>query len=256
MLIRSTWTLKTPKELTLPRAYRLELSKQLHTRAGIELGSEAVPSTTFSGLLGKAQTADGFITFSPDEFYRLSLSGLQESGSKAVANLDLGEALEFLGAEFSILDREDETTSYEALYHQYVANEPEPERQLTLSFLSPTAFSQHRTYLPLPVPTLLFRSWLERWNHFSSVYLGGDELVGYLEESVALSRHRIQTQAFPVYKGSVSGFMGTATLSILHRSDPLLAQVATLLGHYGQFAGSGMKTRLGMGHTTIETVNR
>lgn len=249
--------LKPKTTATLPRSYRLELSKQLHTKAGIELGSEAVPSTTFSGLLGKAQTADGFITFSPDEFYRLSLSGLQESASKAVANVDLGETLEFLGTEFSILDREDDTTSYEALYHQYVANEPEPERQLVLSFLSPTAFSQNRTYLPLPVPALLFRSWLERWNHFSSVYLGGDELVGYLGESVALSRHRIQTQSFPVYKGNVSGFVGTATLSILQRSDPLLAQVANLLVHYGQFAGSGIKTRLGMGdNRMLETTLR
>ncbi|MFG6098452.1 CRISPR system precrRNA processing endoribonuclease RAMP protein Cas6 [Leptothoe sp. ISB3NOV94-8A] len=237
----------------MPRAYRLELSKQLHTQVGIELGSEAVPSTTFSGLLGEAQTADGFVTFSSGEFYQLSMSGLQEPASKAVASLSLGETLEFLGAEFSIVGREDETTSYEALYHQYVANEPEPERQLAFSFLSPTAFSQNRTYLPLPVPTLLFRSWLERWNHFSSVYLGGDELISYLGEAVALSRHRIQTQSFPIYKGNVSGFVGTATLSILYRSDPLLAQVANLLVHYGQFAGSGMKTRLGMGHSQILT---
>ncbi|NEZ58578.1 CRISPR system precrRNA processing endoribonuclease RAMP protein Cas6 [Adonisia turfae] len=253
MLMRSTWILKPKATATLPRSYRLELSKRLHTQAGIELGSETIPSTTFSGLLGKAQTTGEFIAFSPDEFYRLSLSGLQESASKAVANLDLGETLEFLGAEFSILDREDDITSYEVLYHQYVVDEPEPERQLALSFLSPTAFSQNRTYLPLPVPTLLFRSWLERWNHFSPVYLGGDELISYLGEAVALSRHRIQTQSFPIYKGNVSGFVGTATLSILYRSDPLLAQVANLLVHYGQFAGSGIKTRLGMGHSQILT---
>ncbi|NEZ67830.1 CRISPR system precrRNA processing endoribonuclease RAMP protein Cas6 [Leptolyngbyaceae cyanobacterium CCMR0082] len=252
MLMRSTWILKPETTATLPRSYRLELSKRLHTQAGIELGSETIPSTTFSGLLGKAQAAEGFITFSPDEFYRLSLSGLQESASKAIATLNLTDTFDFLGTEFQVIDREDETTSYEALYHQYVANEPEPERQMVLSFLSPTAFSQNRTYLPLPVPTLLFRSWLERWNHFSSVYLGGDELIRYLGEAVALSRHRIQTQSFPIYKGNVSGFVGTATLSILYRSDPLLAQVANLLVHYGQFAGSGMKTRLGMGKTNLQ----
>ncbi|MGF1523335.1 MAG: CRISPR system precrRNA processing endoribonuclease RAMP protein Cas6 [Leptolyngbyaceae cyanobacterium] len=247
MLIRSTWTLNTDTPVSLPKSYSLELGKLLHSRLHIEMGSESVPSTTFSGLVGQCTTSKEFITFQPGEFYQLSMSGLQESSSKAISTLDLGEKLQFLGATFNISDRNDDITSYEGLYHEQVANEPEPIRQFELCFVTPTAFSQNRIYLPLPVPTLMFRSWLERWNHFAPVYLGGDELIGYLGEAVALSRHRIQTRSMQVHSGHVTGFTGNVSLRVLARVDPLLSHVACLLVRYSIFSGTGTKTRLGMG---------
>ena len=140
----------------------------------------------------------------------------------------------------------------EQLYTTHVAQEPEPVRQFDLQFLTPTAFAQHNLQLPLPVPTLLLRSWLERWNHFAPVYLGGDELMAYVAEAVALKRHQIQTRAFRVHKGTVSGFVGTVQLRLLQRVDPLVANVVRLLVHYAPFAGTGIKTRLGMGQTVLE----
>ena len=251
MLIHSTWTLKATSTVSLPASYRIALSKFIHQQADIEFGQEAIPKTTFSGLLGRTQRADGFITFYPEEDYQMSLNGLQAASAQKIAELQLPKTLEFLGAQFEVINREDQKTSYEALYHQYVVDQAEPERQLSLSFLSPTAFSQQRTYLPLPVPTLLFRSWLERWNHFSTIYLGDQELLAYVESSVVLSRHRIQTNIFPIHNSNIGGFTGNIGLSILQRSDPLIAQVTNLLAHYAQFSGTGIKTRLGMGNTLL-----
>ncbi|MEN8446877.1 MAG: CRISPR system precrRNA processing endoribonuclease RAMP protein Cas6, partial [Cyanobacteria bacterium J06555_13] len=246
MLICSTWQLSVNTSITLPISYGLALTKHVHAQAGIEFGQqEAMPSSTFSGLLGRGQTAEGFVTFYPDEVYTLSLSGLHTTTSQKIADFELSKQFEFLGATFDVGDRTDTKTTYEALYHQYVASEPEPTRQFSLSFQSPTAFSQQRTYLPLPVPTLLFRSWLERWNHFSSIYLGGQDLIGYVENSVVLSRHRIQSNPFSVHKSNITGFTGNIRLNVLHRSDPVLAQVLNLLVHYAQFSGTGIKTRLG-----------
>lgn len=250
MIIRSTLTLATNSHVSLPKSYGLELSRLLHTQLHIEMGSEAVPSTTFSGITGYCSVSKEFVTFEPGEFYRLSLSGLQEPASKAIATLDLGEQLQFLGASFNIVNREDEVTSYEALYHQQVASEPEPLHRFDLTFVTPTAFSQNRLYLPLPVPTLMFRSWLERWNNFAPVYLGGDDLVGYFGEAIALSHHRIQTRSFQVHSSRISGFTGSVSLRVLTKADPLLANVAHLLLRYAGFCGTGVKTRLGMGHTS------
>lgn len=249
MLIRSSWTLTTDTAISVPKSYGLELGKLLHSRLAIDLGSEAIPSTTFSGILGPRTASREFVTFQPGEFYQLSLTGLQESSAKAIATLDLGEHLSCLGATFHISDRQDQISSYEALYHEQVVIEPDPKRQFDLTFDTPTAFSQNRLYLPLPVPPLMFRSWLERWNHFAPVYLGGDDLIGYLGEAFALTRHRIQSQPFPVHKHSVTGFTGNVSLRILARIDPLLANVAELLIHYATWAGTGTKTRLGMGQT-------
>jgi len=235
--------------MVLPRTYGLELMKELHRQMGIEMGGDTIPTTTYSGILGRSMTSGDFITFQSDEFYQLSLSGLQESASKAIAALDLSPKLEFLGASFEVCDRHDEITSYEALYQTLIAAEPEPVKRFDLQFLTPTAFAQDRTFLPLPVPTLMFRSWLERWNHFAPVYLGSDELIGYLGGAIALGYHKIQTHTFRIHQGQTTGFRGDITLKVLGHTDPLLANVANLLIHYAPFAGTGIKTRLGMGQT-------
>jgi len=251
MLIRSTWTLSLSKTAVLPRSYQLALVKQLHERMSLEMGSETIPSISYSGIIGFCFASKEFLTFHPDGFYSLCLCGLQDSAAKVIASLDLSSSLEFLGAKFNVVNREDETTSYEQLYTSLVANEPEPVRRFDLHFTAPTAFAQQGVHLPLPVPALMFRSWLERWNHFAPVYLGSDELIAYLSQYIMLKRHQIKTRSHQLHRGYVNGFIGDVTLQVLNRADPLLANVANLLVHYAQFAGTGVKTRLGMGQTSI-----
>lgn len=251
MLIHSTWTLSLSTPAILPRAYRLELVKELHQRMGLEMGVDPTPATCYSGIQGYCQSSQDFLQFSPDEIYTLSLSGLNETASKAIQTLEIKPFLEFLGTKFTIVDRQDELFSYEQLYTTLVANEPEPTRHFELQFNTPTAFAQNRTHLPLPVPSLMFRSWLERWNHFAPIYLGSDDLVAYLESAVALRKHRLKTLAFQLTRGYVNGFIGDVTLQVLNHADPLLANVANLLVHYAEFSGTGMKTRLGMGQTLL-----
>lgn len=254
MLIRSTWQLSVPEPVTLPRSHHLGLTKDLHNRLDIRMGEEQVPSTTFSGILGICDRSGDFITFLPDQVYTLTLSGLQESSSKAITDLDLGETLDFLGASFVISDRQDVVTTYENLYTELVANEPEPIRKYELYFATPTAFAQNRTHLPLPVPSLMFRSWLERWNHFATVYLGGDDLIAYLTSYFTITRHHIRTSTVQIYQGQCTGFTGQVTMQAIGRVDPLLINVANLLVNYAAFSGTGIKTRLSMGHGGLSKI--
>lgn len=251
MLIRSTWTLKVSEPTVLPRSYNLELVKDLHHRIGLETGSEKIPSVTYSGLMGICSASRDFLTFAPDEFYQLSICGLREMSSKAIASLDLSSGLAFLGAKFELCDRQDEITSYEELYTTLVANEPEPIHRFNLQFITPTAFAQNRNHLPLPLPSLMFRSWLERWNEFAPIYLGGDELIAYLEGAVVIKSHQIKTRSFQLPRGYINGFVGNVNLQISYRIDALLVNVAHLLIQYSQYSGTGIKTRLGMGQTSI-----
>lgn len=254
MLIRSTWTLTLLEPATIPRAYGLELVKDLHRRMNLRMGEEKIPTVTYSGILGSYPGSKEFLTFSTGNF-QLSLCGLQERAAKAISNLELFPCLELFGAKFNIVNREDETSSYENLYQSLVATEPEPNTQLKLKFLTPTTFAQQRTNLPLPIPFLMFRSWLERWNYFAPVYLGGDELLAYLSDVIALKSHKIQTHLFSLPHGYVNGFTGNVTLQILRNTEPLLANLANLLVAYAQFSGTGMKTRLGMGQTEMMTMS-
>jgi CRISPR-associated endoribonuclease Cas6 len=255
MLINSTFTLTVSTSTVLPRSYSLELVKQLHHQLGLEIATEPIPSVSYSGITGFYSISRDFITFHPEEFYQLSLSGLNEVSAKAISHLNLSDSLEFLGAKFNIINREDEITSYEELYTNLVGNEPEPLRRFDLQFITATAFSQAGSNLPLPLPTLMFRSWLERWNNFAPIYLGGDELIAYLSNAVVIKSHKIQTRSYQLHKGFVNGFIGDVTLQVLNRADPLLANVANLLIQYARFSGTGMKTRLGMGQIIVKESN-
>jgi CRISPR-associated endoribonuclease Cas6 len=252
MLIHSTWTLNVSTSTVLPRPYGLELVKQLHQQLGLEMGSETIPAVSYSGIIGFYSTSRDFITFHPEEFYQLSLCGLDEISAKAISHLNLTNYLEFLGEKFNIINREDEITSYEELYTNLVGNEPEPAKRFDLQFITPTAFAQSGVNLPLPLPTLMFRSWLERWNTFAPIYLGSDELITYISNVVFLKNHKIQTRTYQLNKGFVNGFVGDVTLQVLNRADPLLTNVTNLLVEYARFCGTGMKTRLGMGQTLIK----
>lgn len=255
MLIRSTWTLTSDRPAVLPRSYCLELVKELHQKLGLEMGGDKIPAVTCSGLMGYSPRSGDFLTFQSGEFYQLSLCGLETEASKAIASLEISPSLEFLGAKFEIVNREDETSSYEQLYTRLVANEPEPLRRFELQFITPTAFSRTGNHLPLPLPELMFRSWLERWNHFCAIYLGSDELIAYLSQAIAIRHHRITTRSFTLPRGYVNGFIGNVSLQIAQRADPLLAYIANLLVQYAQFAGTGIKTRLGMGKTVVNLLD-
>jgi CRISPR-associated endoribonuclease Cas6 len=256
MIINSTWTLSVSTSTVLPRSYGLELVKQLHQQLGLEMENESIPPVSYSGIIGFYASSREFITFHPEEFYTLTLSGLNEVSSKAISHVNLGESLEFLGAKFNIINREDEISSYEELYTKLVGNEPEPLRRFDLNFITPTAFAQGGINLPLPLPTLMLRSWLERWNNFAPIYLGSEDLSAYLGNATVLTNHKIQTRNYQLNKSFVSGFVGDVTLQVLKRADPLLANVAHLLVEYARFSGTGIKTRLGMGQTLINTSTR
>lgn len=85
--------------------------------------------------------------------------------------------------------------------------------------------------------------------------MGSDELIAYLSQAILLKHHRIQTRSYQLPKGYVNGFVGNVTLQIPYRTDSLLANVANLLIQYSQYTGTGIKTRLGMGQTTINLDN-
>jgi CRISPR-associated endoribonuclease Cas6 len=249
MLIRAAWLLTVDEPILLPRTYGLALVQELHAKMNLKMGDASVPNISCSSLMGNIRIVEDFVEFDPSITYQLVICGLNTTATNAITNLDLTDALALLGAKFHVQRQPDEVSSYQELYHDSIVLEPTPIDRYTLNFLTPTAFSQNRKYLPLPLPQLMFHSWLERWNHFAPVYLGGEELITYLDDATALTQLRIQTRNVTIHRGKIPGFTGVINLRI-SSIDPLLANVANLLLKYAPFSGTGIKTRLGMGVTT------
>lgn len=251
ILIRSTWTLKIANDSLLSCAYAPNLIKILYQKMGLDFSGEMIPNLTFSGIVGRYYKTNDFYCLSSQDEYQLSLSALDTNGSQALKSLDLKENLDFLGISFQIINREDEITSYEELYSKLVAQEPEAIKDYKLEFITPTAFTQDKVNLPLPIPHLMFRSWLKRWNHFCNIYLGEDELITYLSNNIYLNYHRINSRKVYINQNKVTGFVGEINFKIPQRADDLLANVANLLINYSEYAGTGIKTRLGMGYSLL-----
>jgi CRISPR/Cas system endoribonuclease Cas6 (RAMP superfamily) len=121
-----------------------------------------------------------------------------------------------------------------------------------LRFPTPTAFSQGDMVLPLPLPELMIRSWVRRWNEFSPPELHiRDEVVSALANKVGLARARIDTRTVDLYPGRLVGFTGSIALEALRPqawSEGERSAFAAITA-YSRFCGTGVRTTQGMGVT-------
>lgn len=251
MLIKSTWTLTVNEITLLPCSYTVFLIKNLYQKMSLDFINNPIPEITFSGIIGNCKKEGNFYILFPDEKYYLSLSGLEFNASNAIQNLEFNSSLDFLGIQLDVINRENKITSYEEIYSKLVANDPHSIREYTINFLTPTAFAQGKINLPLPIPSLMFRSWLDKWNYFCNIYLGGDELTQYLSENIYFNYYKLYSRQQYIGQQKKTGFIGEVKLKIPLKVDTLLINVVNLLMNYSNYCGTGIKTRLGMGNTSF-----
>ena len=179
------------------------------------------------------------VSFLQDHFYANFVQYFLES---QVPRVSLGAAELHVERVISSPGRWSGYASYDELLAK-----ARPERELTLEFRSPTAFRQGDLVTPLPLPKLVFQSYLQRWEQFSPVRLPAD-LVERAERGLGVARHNIQTRPFFDGHGLVPGFVGRVTFMIKGLDDELARQL-NLLADYAFYAGTGWKTTHGMGLT-------
>lgn len=123
------------------------------------------------------------------------------------------------------------------------------EEVITLEFASPTAFRQGDLDLPLPLPDLVFRSYLAKWRAFSPVPL--NEALSeneFFARHIGVKEHRIRSVPFHDGRVTVPGFVGRVTFLAKGLPEKLVRQV-NVLADFAFYAGTGRKTTHGMGMT-------
>lgn len=141
----------------------------------------------------------------------------------------------------------------------------EPRREMTLSFLSPTAFKQGPGSLPLPLPVNVFRWPLRVWQSYAPMVLLAipDDWLAWCERNVFVVEHAIQTGTVAITRQErFTGFTGQVTFAAYDgtahstRSELALTgvkgrahylRVWQALGALAAFSGVGHKTTMGMG---------
>jgi len=143
--------------------------------------------------------------------------------------------------------------TYESLVEKYFKTYLSPSDSLEMEFASPTTFSSDGLHVPLPIPKTVLKSWLNRWNKYSSASL--PRAVKELKDArLALSFYALSTSPLH-YKDTKNnsditwiGFMGRCRFRVLAK-DEFWLRLCHLLADYSFYCGTGKKTSFGMGQT-------
>ncbi len=165
------------------------------------------------------------------------------------------QTIDLRGAPLKILDWGLTAPSHPpATYQQLFDVAIPPNPAIALSFLSPTSFRRHKHHFPLPVPVNLFHSYLRRWNDFSELEYDQEDFLDWIDRSVIITRHHLQSvKTVAGKRGSVTGFTGAIEISLSKTAleDSEYVQLFMALGRLAPYCGTGHKTTFGLGQTRL-----
>jgi len=122
-------------------------------------------------------------------------------------------------------------------------------RRIKLRFVTPTSFSKGDMDLPLPLPRLVFQSYLKRFREFHDFEFLPD-FVQQVDEHTGISSMKgMRTDTIKTKKVTLTGFVGEVSFEISKKAPPELVFQMNLLADFAFFCGTGKKTTVGMGQT-------
>ncbi len=120
-------------------------------------------------------------------------------------------------------------------------------RDLTLEFLSPTAFRSGDVDALFPTASSVFSGYARKWNSFSSQPIELSS-VGDLDRVITVIRYSLETKSLRLGKSPAIGFVGKCLYRI-RSDDPEVLRNLNALASFAEFCGTGRKTTMGMGQT-------
>ena len=119
-------------------------------------------------------------------------------------------------------------------------------KYLEIKFQTPTAFKSDGKYVIYPDLGLIYASLMRKYSAVSEAFdMFDEETLGALVEQSEIVRYRLQTVPFPLEKVQITGFTGSICIHI--RGPETMARYLRMLFKFGEFAGVGIKTGMGMG---------
>jgi CRISPR-associated endoribonuclease Cas6 len=137
-------------------------------------------------------------------------------------------------------------TDYEELSAPWLLGKRQPDRHVTLRFVSPTTFKSGGRHVPLPLPALVFGSLLEKWNAFAPIAFPL-EARRYAEECLVLSAFQLKSYPVRIKEGGLRvGAEGVGRYATTN-FDRYWMSLMQLLADFALFAGVGAGTGMGLG---------
>jgi CRISPR-associated endoribonuclease Cas6 len=234
------------------RQFDPQLSAALHDE-------ESEKPFTLSRLEGITASTSGHPKLKAGQSYRWFVSALSKPVVQWMAKWlkSLPEVVELRNAPMRLLKWAiaHPPTTYARLFDAQSFDTPYlPAPTVALSFISPTGFRRKGHHLPLPMPTNVFHSYLRRWNNFSDILFDQEDYLNWVDETVVILRHQVQSMKVVAGKrGSVTGFVGAVEFGLAGAAatDAEYQQLFVALGQLAPYCGTGHKTPFGLGQTRL-----
>ncbi len=217
---------------------------------------------TISDLHGTFKAQDGYYQVQKGESAWFRVTCLRARESMLLLNTLLprlkGRKFSLQGGKFEVGEEAvvgghpwAKVESAQVLYERYFEGEREAPDGLEIEFSAPTSFAVRNTQsdLPLPIPELVFDSWLRRWNKFAGVALPR-KAVSMREAKLALSQYEdLKTHPVQLPDELLVGFTGKCRFRVLAKKDAYWTRLCNLLADFSFYCGTGAKTAVGLGQT-------
>lgn len=124
-------------------------------------------------------------------------------------------------------------------------------KKVDIIFVTPTSFKANQAYEIFPNIERIMRSFLKKWNAFSTSDVYDDEeLFQALCDNIYVADYRMRLQKFYLEQTKIPGFQGNYML--ICKRNIILSNLAAMLCYYGSLCGCGIKVAVGMGALDIE----
>lgn len=235
--------------MAILRSVDQSLATRLHDDEGLK-------PFTLSGLQGKFQRKGGKayipegaacwlrLTFLTDDLFSQFMHAVLNWPPEAAVRLDTAEFV----LEDAVTSAAGPMWSGCRSYEDLLAAAA-PHTTISLRFLSPTTFrSRGNRNVIFPAPSLVFGSYLARWNSFAPYKLP-DRLAKVFDERLSLAGYSLRSRMLDFQRYQEVGFEGVCHFKVSGTlaEDDLLA--LDVLGQFAFFCGTGAKTTMGMGQT-------
>jgi CRISPR-associated endoribonuclease Cas6 len=120
----------------------------------------------------------------------------------------------------------------------------ETERQISLTFCTPTNFRQGVYDTAMPTRESIFSSLANRWNKYSPIAIEQPSI-----EAIFPSFFDIRTEVSVDSRSKFIGCVGEVTYRIMGDVNPVVIKQINALADFALYSGVGRKTPMGMGMT-------
>jgi CRISPR-associated endoribonuclease Cas6 len=273
-LVGLTLTLQPQTDLTLPTHYTTELHswfldqvRRKNTDLSTQLhDGQSEKAFTIASLQGEIDTPGhslrdtrkGSLLLSAQQSYQWQITALSPPVAAWMADWlnQLPPDMRLRSGDFQLGEWAiaHPATTYETIWEQAATQMSKDDPSLTFTFTTPTSFRRRGNHMPLPLPDMVFQSYLRRWNHFAFIEFDPDPFLDWIDDCVIILRHHLQSAKVAAGKqGSVTGFTGSIQYKLTAKAqdEPEYIQLFYALGQFAPYCATGHKTTFGLGQTRL-----